>query len=609
MLRRHKHDASARRATEVAGTSVLTFEGARVCCAAGTTVAAALYSAGVRSFRESAAGSRGLYCGMGVCQECLVTIDGVPGRRACMTTAAGGMRIERHPARVTTVKKGVIPRVTARPAIAGAPSDGSTAEIRRPQVLVVGGGPGGLAAAVAAAEAGAQVTLVDERSQPGGQYFKQPQAASAPHPSLQGDRQYADGRRLIARALAAGVEILGQTIVWGGFPGPELRAVRDHVPLVFRPATLIVAAGAYERAHPVPGWILPGVMTTGAAQSLLRMSAVVPPGRILVAGNGPLNLQVALELSRAGARVIGVAELAHPPGLRKAAAAGAMLAAAPRLTLSGMRILAALKARRLPVWYGRALARVSADGSLLDAELVAVDGRRRAPSTVKVDTICLGYGFQPNNELLRMLGCAHDFDPVRGQFVTRRDQDCGTSVAGIFAVGDCTGLGGAPAAQSEGELAGLAAARRCGIPADGAGARAARRGLGRHRRFQAALWSLYAPVGPTRSLTTPETVVCRCENVTSMALDEAIAGGCRTMGAVKRKTRLGMGHCQGRYCVPVALARLAGCQRSEPAEFDLPAPRPPLRPLTIAELADLADLAEPAEGGVVTGERNHAGRE
>jgi NAD(P)H-nitrite reductase large subunit len=223
---------------------------------------------------------------------------------------------------------------------------------------------------------------------------------------------------------------------------------------------------------------------------------------------------------------------------------------------------------------------------MLEAELVTVDAQTRHHSRVEVDTICLGYGFQPNNELLRMLGCAHDFDPVRGQFSTRRDPVCATSLPGVFAVGDCTGLGGAPAAQCVGVLAGLAAVRICGIATDTTAVRTARRDLGRHRRFQAALWSFYAPAGSTQALTTPDTEVCRCENTTSAELDEAIAVGHRTIGAVKRKTRLGMGHCQGRYCVPVAMARLAQCQGGGLAECDLPAPHPPLRPLTIAELAD-----------------------
>ena len=400
---------------------LLTFEGAELCCAEGTTVAGALVAGNVREFRESAGGNRGLFCGMGICHECLVTIDGVPGYRACMTPARNGMRINRQPARVAL-------RASVQPDPDEFPT--ATATVEMPQVLVVGGGPAGLNAAITAADAGAGVVLLDERGNAGGQYFKQP--AAPPVPSLERDRQVADGRRLIERARQAGVDIRSKSIVWGGFNGPEIHVLGNRGPVVLRPASLIVATGASERGHAVPGWTLPGVMTTGAAQSLLRVSAVTPPGRILVAGNGPLNLQVALELSRAGADVAGVVELAPRPGLRRAAAAVRMLLAASRLALVGGGMIAALHWRRVPLFYGRAIGQVVREDGALAVQLVCADGRNSEAVRLNVDAVCLGYGFHPDNELLRLLGCGHDYDPQRDQLVTRRDADCRTTVSWYF---------------------------------------------------------------------------------------------------------------------------------------------------------------------------------
>jgi len=561
----------SRNASDQGRQLLLTFEDTEIHCREGVTVAGALVAGGVREFGESTGGRRGLYCGMGICQECLVTIDGAPGYRACTTPAKNGMRVTRQPA-----------KIALRPAAGSRADERAAVTVEEPQVLVVGGGPAGLNAAITAAEAGADVVLLDERGQAGGQYFKQPAVASVP--SLERDRQIAAGSRLIERAHEAGVDIRLRSIVWGGFPGPEIRVTGDSKPVVLRPDRLIVASGAYERGHAVPGWTLPGVMTTGAAQTLLRVSGVTPPGRILVAGNGPLNLQVALELARAGAQVAGLVESAPRPGLRRAAAAAGMLLAAPRLTLTGIGMVAALRRRRVPVYYGHVVNQVTRVDGALVAELVRLDTEAGDAIHLEVDAVCLGYGFHPDNELLRLLGCGYDFDSQCDQMVMRRDADCRSTVAGIFAVGDCAGPGGAAVAAAEGVIAGLAAARECGFACDNRIERTARRELARHRRFQTELCSLYDPAGSFSTPSTPDTVVCRCENVSSETLDAAIDAGCDTLGAVKRKTRLGMGPCQGRYCVPVALSQLSSRRGRAPEEFDIAAPRPPLRPLSLAEL-------------------------
>ena len=550
---------------------LLTFEETEINCCEGATVAGALVAGGVREFRESTDGRRGLYCGMGICQECLVTIDGVPGYRACTTPAKNGMCVTRQPA-----------KIALRPMAGSCADERVAVTVEEPQVLVVGGGPAGLNAAITAAEAGADVVLLDERGQAGGQYFKQP--AVPPVPSLERDQQFAAGSRLIERAHKAGVDIRSRSIVWGGFPGPEIHVACGSKPVVLRPDRLIVASGAYERGHAVSGWTLPGVMTTGAAQTLLRVSGVTPPGRILVAGNGPLNLQVALELARAGAHMVGLAESAPRPGLRHAAAAVGMLLTAPRLTFTGIGMVAALRRQRVPTFYGHVVNQVTQVDEALVVELIRLDREVGDAIHLEVDTVCLGYGFHPDNELLRLLGCGYDFDPQRDQMVMRRDADCRTTVTGIFAVGDCVGTGGAAVAAADGVIAGLAAARECGFTCDNRIERTARRELIRHRRFQAALWSLYDPAGFFSTPTMPDTVVCRCENINSETLDAAIDAGCDTLGAVKHKTRLGMGPCQGRYCVPIALSQLASRRGRALEEFDTAAPRPPLRPLSLAEL-------------------------
>ena len=549
------------------------FEGRRIPGRPGETLAAALTAAGERELRETKGRERrGLFCGMGVCQECLIEIDGRGSQRACMTKLDGPLSVRRQSHCAATAD---LPPPTEHPT--------GDEEILTPDILVLGGGAGGLNAATAAARAGARVLLVDERPQPGGQYYKQPLRAG-----LADDAQFAGGRALIAKAEAAGVAFLRGAQLWGAFEPLDLMIFDGAASRLCRPQRLIVAAGAYERGRPVPGWTLPGVMTTGAAQTLLRSYAVLPGKRVLVAGNGPLNLQVALELARAGADVAAVVELARRPGFWAAAALAKMLTSTPALALRGRGYMVELKRRGIPLLHGHVVASIERAGDRLRAQVIPWPaGGGETSRRYEVDTVCVGYGFMPSNEILRALGCRHSFDPVRGHLVTERDGDGLTSVAHVYAVGDCTGLGGAPAAEAEGVIAGLAAARSLGLaPAAGQeqAIAQARAQLRRHRRFQSGLWELFRAPRLLTELAGPQTVICRCEELTLAEIEAGFDDGTRSIGAVKRVTRAGMGRCQGRYCGPV-LAALAATRRSLPLDEAAHwAPRPPLKPIRIADI-------------------------
>ncbi len=558
----------------------LEFEGQRIAGRRGETLAAALTAAGIRELRLTRAGEpRGVFCGMGVCQDCLLEVDGAPNKRACMTKLERpvAVRRQRH-----LIRAGASPALPAR--------ESADTAVLEPEVLVVGGGAGGLNAALSAARAGARVLLVDERPMPGGQYYKQPLPIPPLAKEHASDPQFAGGRALLAEVDAAGVEMLRGAEVWGAFEPLELLLFDGRASRRCRPKRLIVAAGAYERGLPVPGWTLPGVMTTGAAQTLLRSYRVLAGSRVLVAGNGPLNLQVALELARAGAEVLAVVELARRPGAWALPALGRMLAGAPGLALRGLGYLAELRRRGIPMLHGRALARVEREAGGLSALVRHWPLRGgEAGQRFEADAVCMGYGFMPCNEILRALGCTHRFDPARGHLVTERDEMLGTSADGVYAVGDCAGLGGAPAAEAEGLIAGLAAARSLGlVPDDAERAREsrARAALARHRRFQTGLWGLYRAPRLTLELATPDTLVCRCEELTRAEIEAELEPGATSIGALKRRTRAGMGRCQGRYCGPV-LAALSAAREDRPLEeAGHWAPRPPVKPIPIGDIVE-----------------------
>lgn len=556
------------------GDFTFDFEGREIAAWEGDSIAAALARAGIVAYGTGKDGApRGPFCGMGVCHDCLVSLPGQPMVRACMTKAVPGMAVHGQHAKVAFQSAPVAP-----PALATLPE-------RAVDVLVVGAGPGGLAAACAAAASGCSVQVTDERSQAGGQYFKQP--ANRSRRSAGQDAQGQEGAALIARAQSLGVAVHAATMVWGGQRENDgaLR-IGLHGPggvEYIRPRVLIIATGAYEQPPIFPGWTLPGVMTTGAAQTLLRSYGVAPGRRVLVCGNGPLNLQVALELAEAGTDVVGVAELAPSPRSRPVDGLK-LLAASPGLAMAGATQLRRLKARGVPVWWAHRLLSATGQGRRVTAATIAdSNGRQRQ---IAVDAICINEGFAPSNELARLLGCTH---AVKREGFPRlevqRDDSGLTSAPDVFVVGEAGGFGGAHIAMAQGELSGAAAAKALGKAVAVDGGASAR--LKRHRAFQKALWRLFAPDfadAPERA--DGQTLVCRCECVSLDALKHTKAGDIATL---KRLTRAGMGRCQSRYCAP-GLMQMLGTPSNEAGFL---APQMPLRPIPLAALA----VEKPEWGG------------
>jgi NADPH-dependent 2,4-dienoyl-CoA reductase/sulfur reductase-like enzyme len=541
----------------------------------GVSVAAALTNAGILACRSTAAGDRGVFCGMGVCAECTVAIDDRPGQLACMTIVHDGMRIERQPVRPR-------PDVTA-PAPEAIPE-----QVVSPELLVVGGGPAGLAAAATAAEAGVDVLLVDERAKLGGQYYKQPATTFEVDPHRL-DHQYTRGRALIERVQAAGVRVLGGARIWGADGARELYASDGTSRWVIRPGRLVLATGAYERVVPFPGWTLPGVMTTGAGQSLARAYQVAPGRRVLVAGNGPLNVQLAAELSRAGGDVAALVELARVTSPAHAADLARMAAASPQLVREGLGYLATLRRAKVPMLTGRAVVRVEGTERAEHAVVARLDAEGRpVPGTEQgfdVDAVCVGLGFMPGNEVARLIGAHHTVDPATGGYVVTRTDRGRTSLDGVWVVGDGAEVRGAKVAENAGVLVGADVAASLDRPADGlTGLARARRDRRRHERFQRALWRVYRGPALFAQLAEPDTVVCRCESVPLETIDTAVDTA-DSAGAVKRLTRGGMGRCQGRFCGFVIADRVAGRTGTAVDGFAGFAPQPPMRPTPISVLA------------------------
>jgi NADPH-dependent 2,4-dienoyl-CoA reductase/sulfur reductase-like enzyme len=468
-------------------------------------------------------------------------------------------------------------------------------------VAVVGAGPAGLAAALAAARRGARVTLIDEAPTPGGQIWR----------AERGTRVATPARERVAEAERLGVEFLAGTLVWGARRDrtllltrlPEAAAERAtgsgrHAPepWAIRPRAIVLATGAHDRPFPFPGWTLPGVLTAGGLQVLAKSHAVAPGSRVVLAGAGPFLLPVACALLDAGAEVLAVAE---------ATRRRAWLRAAPRLRHAPERLAqlaryeATLARARVPRLFGHVVLRADGSERVTRTELSAVDGGwRPLPAgrrSFEVDFLAIGYGFQPNLELARLLGCRLWFAPRERQFVVWRDQRMRTSVDGVFAAGEIGGIGGAELAESEGLIAGVSAAEGTGHPDNAP--RATRRARRRARRLAAfadLLADLFTPRPGALSSIDGSTQICRCEGVTLDHLDQALAETSMTptTRGLKSATRIGMGPCQGSICGQLIGRLVAARTGLAPDKVDLPSARPPAKPIPLGTLA----AAAPAEG-------------
>jgi D-hydroxyproline dehydrogenase subunit alpha len=426
-------------------------------------------------------------------------------------------------------------------------------------VAVVGAGPAGLAAAAHAHAAGRRVVLLDANPLPGGQYWRH-RTGFAP----------ADRRFHALRGVLDRVDYRPGAPVWFAEPGFTLHTGAGEVTA----ERVVLATGAHDRVVPFPGWDLPGVTTAGGAQALLKGHGVLAGRRIVVAGTGPFLLPVAAGLAEAGARIAGVFEAANP---------ARMIRRVPAAKIAETAGYAVRFARhRIPY---RTRHRVIAAHGDREVAAVTVAGRDGSTRRVACDALAVGYGFVPALELPTLLDCAVRLDRDLNLVVTV-DHTQQTSVPGVFAAGEITGIGGADLAVVEGAIAGAAAAASVGAGYTVSAGLATLRD--RLDRFAVALRETFPVPEAWPDELADDTLVCRCEEVPLRAVRTAVTDlGATEARTVKLLTRAGMGWCQGRVCgYPVACLTARLCGRPVTgSDLDAFARRPLGSTITLGELA------------------------
>lgn len=447
-------------------------------------------------------------------------------------------------------------------------------------LAIIGAGPAGMAAAVTAAGLGLGVLVLDEQPAPGGQVFRGVEQFAV-DPALANDS--ATGLQMVQRfRRTSGIDYRPGAAVWHIAPDAgQLSVLRSGVSETIVATRILIAAGAQERPVPIPGWTLPGIMTAGAAQIMLKTAGAVPRGRTVLAGQGPLTWLLAVQLLRAGCRDLLFLDTTRPGALRASVAAGGLWAGRGALA-KGFGLMR--EARRLGLRRIRGVHGLRAEG---DSRLERVSW---TGGEAPCDTLLLHEGVVPSTHISRALGLEHEWDDAQACWRPVLDPWGASSHPRLAIAGDGGGIAGWEAAEATGQLAALDAAHRLGrLDRAGRDAQAAvaLRTRARSLALRPFLDRLYRPDPAVLAPPDDATIACRCEEITAGQVRLAARMGATGPNQAKAYLRAGMGPCQGRMCSGTVAALIADERGIPIAQAGALRPRAPFKPLTVGELAAL----------------------
>ena len=455
-------------------------------------------------------------------------------------------------------------------------------------LVVIGAGPAGMAAAVLAAELGLDVTVLDEQMLPGGQIYRGVDRVSASRRKILG-ADYTDGARLTHNLRQSGIKHISGAVVWAIEEQFRISFTREGKAALIKADHILLATGALERPMPIPGWTLPGVMTAGAGQILLKQSGIVAQDAVLV-GSGPLLYLIASQMVRAGTPPAAMIETQRSWDMVCASRnVGGALRGWPYIA-KGLKMLFEIKRARVPRYTGATQIAIEGEGKAEAVTFVHKGQRER----ISCKTVYLHHGVVPNTQAARSVGISHRWDAAQVSFVPVLDTWGKSDVAGVFIAGDGAGIGGAKAAEYAGRLAALKVAEELNymsIPHRDRVAAPLRRALAHEMAVRPFLDAAYPPFEGALS-PSDSTIVCRCEEVTAGDIRNYAQLGCLGPNQTKAFGRAGMGPCQGRYCGLTVTALLAKANGQSPDETGYYRIRTPLKPVTLGELAAMDDMGK-----------------
>ena len=445
-------------------------------------------------------------------------------------------------------------------------------------LVVIGGGPAGLAAAAMAARAGLSTVLFDENPGVGGQNYRAITFSPVKDRAILGEDYWA-GADLAAEAQASGALIVNGATVWSLDPARLVGVSIAGQARLIQAGRVIIATGSLERPFPIPGWTLPGVMSAGGAQTALKAQGLVPNGRTVLAGGGPLLWLLAAQILRAGGKIDAILDTMPRRNWLRAVAHLPDFVLSPYFA-KGLKLLREVRAKVRVIRTDRLEA--VGDDRLREVVFDVGDEERRMPA----DLLLLHQGVVPNVNLAMAAGLAHAWNDRQICFELVLDEWFTSSVPGIAVAGDGAGIAGGTAAVERGRIAAIAAIRALKPEAPLPDAQVIRQKLQREEMGRPFLDWLNRPADAFRQ-PEGETIVCRCEEVTAKQVRDTADLGCEGPNQMKSFLRCGMGPCQGRLCGLTVTELIAAQRGTTPADVGYYRLRPPVKPITLAELASL----------------------
>lgn len=453
-------------------------------------------------------------------------------------------------------------------------------------LIIVGAGPAGMSAAIMARRYGMKVMIVDEQASPGGQIWRSVEAQTDSQQDAILGKAYTDGRDVVRQFRECGADYRPRTRVWQVEAGPRVYMTCDGVTECVDAKCLLLSTGAQERPVPFPGWTLPGVMTVGAGQILLKSSRQIPSQPVWIAGSGPLALLYAVQLLKAGGDIAGFLDTTPP---------GRLFSVIPQLITAIVNM--PLDVLKGTFWLATLLRKVNYIRGVVALEALGDNKLERLSYTTKngkkeiVDAslVLVHEGIIPTIHPTLALDCEHTWNVDQDSFAPTLDLWGESSTDNIFVAGDGAGIGGVLAACLRGKISALQMAVKAGFLSQSdaiAAARPLRTELKRALAVRPFLDTLYRPRASMLTLAD-DTIVCRCEEVCAADVRRQATSGSLEPNKIKAFTRAGMGPCQGRQCNYTVANMLANAAGKTVPDIGLYRVRPPFKPLTLNELSTL----------------------